>query len=292
MTQANFASALTDTAHIMNGTFLEASSAFPIAEQPEILAFFQDLGRVAPALVQEATPSDLANLHRMGVACRLCGQFSLAENFYKRALELAELSLGKNSVETCLHRNFLAGLYFMWRNYTESVTLIETSLHVYQNAFGAEHIYTRLTHFALALAFAGMGDSVLSKQHYKLSLLQARAHVEALTADRWSTFTAKLSSLAAMKYEQGRFDEAVELFRHCVIHEANEAWPGSLVVARSLASLAVLCRSQGLDQEAEEFYKMTLQMKKELCGEEHAEYQITLQQYQEFVDSRLRRGLS
>jgi hypothetical protein len=53
----------------------------------------------------------------------------------------------------------------------------------------------------------------------------------------------------------------------------------------------VLCRSQGLDQEAEEFFKMALQMKKELCGEAHPEYQTTLKQYQDCVDSHSRRAM-
>jgi tetratricopeptide (TPR) repeat protein len=227
MTQATFASALSDTGQIMNGTYLLPTTGFDVAEQPEVMAFFQDLGRVAPTLVQGASLADLSNLHRMGVACRLCGQFGLAEKFYCKALELAEVALGKDSLEAATHRNFLAGLYFVWRRFNESVALIKTSLQVYQNKFGPEHIYTRLTHFALALAFAGLGDTALSREHYKLSALKMQSIAEAQSQDRWSTFSSKLSGLAAMKYEMGQHDEAVELFRHCVIHEANEAWPGS-----------------------------------------------------------------
>ncbi|MBS1991442.1 MAG: tetratricopeptide repeat protein [Cyanobacteria bacterium SZAS LIN-3] len=292
MTQASFASALANTGQIMNGAFMQPASSFAIAEQPEIRAFFQDLSRVAPLLVEEAQVADLANLHRMGVACRLCGQFDLAEGFYKKALELAQTSLGADAPETATHRNFLAGLYFMWGRYDESIALIEQSLQVYRAAFGAEHIYTRLTHFGLALAYAGKGDRQRSRVQYDLSALQTQVHVEAQSKDRWSNFTAKLSALAAAKYEQGRYDQAVELFRHCVIHEANEAWPGSLVVAQSLSGLAVLCRSQQLDGEALEFCKMALHMKKELCGESHPEYQATLRQYQELQESYARRVTS
>jgi tetratricopeptide (TPR) repeat protein len=225
------------------------------------------------------------------VACRLCGQFALAENFYTKALELAETAYGKQAVETATHRNFLAGLYFTWRRYSEAAALIETSLKVYQSAFGPEHIYTRLTYFALALAYFGLGDAVLSKQYYKLCSLRTQPMNEAQSQDRWSSFSIKLSSLAATKYEQGQFEEAVELFRHCVIHEANEAWPGSLVVARSLSSLAQLCRAQGLDLEAEEFFKMALKMKKQLCGEPHPEYQSTYRQYQDLLEALERRGV-
>jgi len=290
MTEASFASALANTGQMMNGAYMQPASGFAVADQPEIMAFFQDLGRVSPTLVQEATIADLANLHRMGVACRLFGQFELAEGFYKKALQLAEQSMGAAGLETATHRNFLAGLYFMWRRFDENIALIAQSLQVYSAAFGADHIYTRLTHFALALAYAGKGDSLSSRQQYNLSALNSQVQLEARSQDRWSTFTTKLSGLAATKFEQGRYDQAVELFRHCVIHEANEAWPGSLVVAQSLTNLAVLCRSQSLDHEALEFYKMALNMKKELCGESNPEYQSTLRQYQDLQGAVAKRA--
>ena len=179
MTQVSLARALSDTGQMMSGALSPSASSSAIAEEPDLLAFFADLGRVAPVLVNEATPADLASLHRMGVACRLCGQFALAESFYARALELAQSAYGVAGIETATHRNFLAGLYFTCKRYRESVTLIETSLHVYQSNFGADHIYTRLTHFALALAFWGEGDEERSKQHYKRSALKMPSYTEA-----------------------------------------------------------------------------------------------------------------
>ena len=275
---------------MMNGAYLAFSSpSLPVADQPEIQAFFADLMRVTPTLVEDASEADLSSLHRMGVACRLCGQFELAESFYRKALQIAEGKFGGNSLEASTHRNFLAGLYFMWGRYELAVPLIERSLGIYKTTFGAEHIYTRLSHFALALAYTGWGNDKRSREHYELSDLGRHSHGEAQSEDRWSTLSAKLAALSAMKYEQGNFNEAVELFRHCVIHEANEAWPGSMVVARSLNSLAVLCRSQGFDAEAEEFFKMTLAMKKEICGIAHPEYKSTEKHYQDLLDQLAKR---
>jgi tetratricopeptide (TPR) repeat protein len=287
--QPTFASALTNTGKIMGGSYL-GPSPLAIGEQPELIAFFEDLERIAPLLVQEAEVGDLGSLHRMGVACRLCNQFDLAEKFYARALEVASAAFGADSMEAATHRNFLAGLYFVGGRFDRAIILIEVSLHAYQKVLGPDHIYSRLTEFGLALAFIGVGDVHRSRHHYLVSALGSMQTTEAQSDEQWSAFSAKLAALAAAKYEQGRFDEAVELFRHCVIHEANEAWPGSLVVARSLTSLAVLCRSQNLDQEAAEFYRMALQMKKTLCGEAHPEYQMTWKHYQELLTAISRRS--
>ncbi|MBP9092129.1 tetratricopeptide repeat protein [bacterium] len=257
--------------------------------QPSQSVFFQHLAGFAPSLIEDATLADLTALHRMGVACRLCGQFDMAESFYRRALNLVENDSGCFSLPAAMHRNFLAGLYFMTGREAESIPLIEASLHTYITNLDSEHLYTRLTHFGLALAFARIGDSERAQDHYLRSELGGSSRLEAVDELRWSALPLKLMSLAAVKFEQGRLFESVELFRHCVIHEANEAWPGSVVVARALGNLATLCRSQGLDAEAGEFFRMTLKMKADLMEESNPDYQVTLKQYQEFLKATAER---
>ena len=105
--------------------------------------YFAELHENAPRLVHEAQPGDEQSLHRIGVACRLCGYFELAEMFYLKALELSTTTYGLNSLETSTHRNFLAGLYFVWQKYPSTQTLIESSLKVYQEKLGNQHIHTR-----------------------------------------------------------------------------------------------------------------------------------------------------
>lgn len=290
-----FAETLLETQKMLNnpGAVLAIepnSVAFGNAHaQPSQSVFFQHLASFAPNLIEDATLADLTALHRMGVACRLCGQFDLAESFYRRALNLVESDSGCHSLPAAMHRNFLAGLYFMTGREAESIPLIEASLHTYINNLDSQHLYTRLTHFGLALAFARLRDRERAQEHYLRSELGHSSRLEAVDELRWSALPLKLMSLAAVKFEQGRFDESVELFRHCVIHEANEAWPGSVVVARALNNLATLCRSQGLDAEAGEFFRMTLKMKGDLMDQNSSDYQLTLKQYQDFLRSTTER---
>jgi hypothetical protein len=70
-----------------------------------------------------------------------------------------------------------------------------------------------------------------------------------------------VASIAAIKFEQGLYQESIELFRFCVLQEANEAWPGSLILARSLSDLSILCRSQGLSKHGADFAEMAAQIK-------------------------------
>ncbi|MFA6211487.1 MAG: tetratricopeptide repeat protein [Candidatus Obscuribacterales bacterium] len=289
-----FAETLHETEEMLNNPGLVLAIepvSFGIESQspPTQSAFFQHLAGFAPSLIEDATLADLTALHRMGVACRLCGQFDMAERFYRRALALIEAESGCHSLAAAAHRNFLAGLFFMTGRESESIPLIEASLHTYIKNLDDRHLYTRLTHFGLALAFARISDTERAQDHYLRSELGSTSRLEAVDELRWSALPLKLMSLAAVKFEQRRLDESVELFRHCVIHEANEAWPGSMVVARALGNLATLCRSQGLDAEAGEFFRMTLKMKGDLMEADNPDYQVTLKQYQDFLKATAER---
>ncbi len=251
---------------------------------PEESRFFAELHENAPSLVHDAQPGDEQSLHRIGVACRLCGYFELAELFYLKALELSTAAYALDSLETSTHRNFLAGLYFVWQKYASAQALIERSLKVYQDLLGNQHVHTRLTQFGLALVHTRLGDVYKAKKHFDLSgLKNLEFPDQAQAADRWQTLNFRLFALAAMKFEKQQYDESYELFRYSVITEANEAWPGSMVVARSLNSLALLCRAQRLNSEAEEFFKMTLKMKEDIIGAEHSDYLNTQSQYRDLL---------
>ena len=86
-----------------------------------------------------------------------------------------------------------------------------------------------------------------------------------------------------MKFDKEQYDEAFELFRYCVINEANEAWPGSPVVAQALTSLALLCRAQQLNAEAAEFFRVSLEMKEEILGRDSLDYLNTQNQYRDLL---------
>lgn len=252
--------------------------------EPADSQFFTDLRLIAPALVAESQEGDEQALHRIGVACRLCGDFELAKLFYIKALELSTSAHGADSLATSTHRNFLAGLYFAWQKFDSTKALIEYSLGVYQKILGEQHIHTRLTHFALALVFTRLGETQLARRHFDLSALKnLPISDQAQSPDRWQNLNFRIFSMAAIKFEQQQYDESFELFRYCVITEAHEAWPGTMIVAKSLNSLALLCRAQQMNAEAEEFFKMTLNMKKDIIGAEHADYLNTQSQYRDLL---------
>ncbi len=54
-----------------------------------------------------------------------------AEMHYKHALTLTEQLAGESSVETCVRRNYLAGLFYAMKRYDEANELINRSAEIY-----------------------------------------------------------------------------------------------------------------------------------------------------------------
>jgi len=215
----------------------------------------------ATTLLATSTPEDLEPIHRLGVAYRLCHEHAMAEQFYLRALDLACQQFGENSLQASKHRNFLAGLYFAAERFDLCTTQLEGSLKVYEKVLGTAHLYTQLTRFALALTYSSLGEKAKASSYYSQSDLKNLVDDPFASANKWNALLPKVASIAAMKFEQGSFQESVELFRFCVLQEANEAWPGSMILARALSDLSILCRSQGLPKHAADFAEMAAQAK-------------------------------
>lgn len=217
----------------------------------------------ASSLLNLSTFEDLAAIHRLGVAFRLCNEYAMAEKFYLRAVDLAVERFTADSLESAKHRNFLAGLYFAAERFDLCKSQLEESLRIYENVLGAAHLYSQLTRFALALTYRALGNKEKSSTYLTRSDLKniVEDPYAYESSNKWAALLPKVASIAAIKFEQGAYQESIELFRFCVLQEANEAWPGSSILAKSLSDLSILCRSQGLPKHGADFAEMSAQIR-------------------------------
>jgi hypothetical protein len=76
--------AIQPTASTISASAISTSAELQLQPSHRVF-FFSTLRLSLQALSKTRRIADLTALHRMGVACRLCGQFDMAENFYRRA---------------------------------------------------------------------------------------------------------------------------------------------------------------------------------------------------------------
>lgn len=238
-------------------TALSGDFQFNEMEDLEIKQRFmlqKSLLSVAHVLEAESDTGDSCeSLHKLAVVCRLYDYPQLAQRLYLRALERSIGDSGEQSIATARHRNFLAGLYVHLSRFEEASRLINQSLGAYEKHLGIEHLYCRMTLFASVLVYAKQNKMMEALKLFEM--VQVPSHSmsgNAFSDSQWSVVSMRLWMLSLLRFTQGRYDDAYELFRYTAILEANEVWPGNLLIYKALSDLIALCRTLGLQSESQE----------------------------------------
>lgn len=204
------------------------------------------------------TADSCEDLHKLAVVCRLYDHPGLAERLYMRALERAVRESSEDSVATARHRNFLAGLYVHLGRFEEASRLIAKSLAAYEKHLGIEHLYFRMTLFASVLVYAKQNKMKEALKLFEMVQVQSQSmSINTFSVSQWSIVSMRLWMLSLLRFNQGRYDDAYELFRYTAILEANEVWPGNLLIYKALSDLVVLCRTLGLQSESHECQELS-----------------------------------
>ncbi len=129
---------------------LKFAAALRIAEKA---ALPEELAKV-DAAEQAAINSRLAkSLNNMAALYHTQGKYSMAEDLYKRCLELKQQIHGDEHIEVAINLHNLAVLYSAKRRFEQAEPLYKQSLDLRERLLGAEHpdLVTLLNNYALCL---------------------------------------------------------------------------------------------------------------------------------------------
>ncbi|MBA3856435.1 MAG: hypothetical protein C0507_05940 [Cyanobacteria bacterium PR.3.49] len=207
---------------------------------------------------QGDSPEVINCIHALGLMHRLQGNYAKAEAYYGRALELTTGTSGENAMETCIRRNYLAGLYYAMKRYPEALGLIEKTIEIYSKNLGDSHSAVTLCLLAEALVRfrsgqKAQGEKLINQVHTNL---QENLDFKE-TADEANEEVLKF---VLLQLRQEKFDDAEALFRFALVREANIVWPNHPLVAKNLKKLGDLNRSMNHLERAAELYRQSLEM--------------------------------
>jgi tetratricopeptide (TPR) repeat protein len=129
---------------------LKFAAALRIAEKA---ALPEELEKI-DAGEQAAVNSRLAkSLNNMAALYHTQGKYSMAEDLYKRCLELKQQIHGDEHIEVAINLHNLAVLYSAKRRFEQAEPLYKQSLDLRERLLGAEHpdLVTLLNNYALCL---------------------------------------------------------------------------------------------------------------------------------------------
>jgi serine/threonine protein kinase/tetratricopeptide (TPR) repeat protein len=190
-----------------------------------------------------------ATLNRLAIVLRQKGDYSAAEATYRRALTIAEKSLGRDHPTVAFITHNLAVVIERQGRLTEAQPLFKEAIELHRKVFGVEHPET-LVAMANYGAFLHRVGEVEAAERILREVLTLRRKV---FGDRHSLVGYDRVNLGLLLHDKGQFRDAETEFRGALdIYEeslpANHDYKGS--AHRSLAlTLVALGRNREAEQE-------------------------------------------
>jgi tetratricopeptide (TPR) repeat protein len=132
---------------------------------------------------QAAVNSRLAkSLNNMAALYHTQGKYAMAEDLYKRCLELKQQIFGEEHLEVAINLHNLAVLYSAKRRFEDAEPLYEKSLQLRERLQGAEHpeLVTLLNNYSLCLKRMDKADQAKALEERATKISEQKA--EAVTA--------------------------------------------------------------------------------------------------------------
>jgi len=198
---------------------------------------------------------------------RLCqqGQYSPAIEVGKKALAMAEKTLGPDHPDVAISLNNLKGLYREQGQYAQAEPLFKRALAIDEKALGPDHpdVATGLNN--LAGLYCEQGHYAQAEPLFKRALA---IREKALGPDH-PLVAASLNNLALLYYTQGQYAQAEPLYRRALTIAEKALGSDHPDVATGLNNLALLYETQGQYSQAEPLYKRALVIAEKALGPDH-----------------------
>uniref|UniRef100_A0A674JPI8 Nephrocystin-3 n=1 Tax=Terrapene triunguis TaxID=2587831 RepID=A0A674JPI8_9SAUR len=246
---------------------LEISENAYGAEHPRVA---RELDALA-TLYQKQNKAYMGSIWRKGLVLSFCTGFGFAL-LRQRALQLEELTLGKDTPDNARTLNELGVLYYLQNNIETAELFLKRSLEMRERVLGPDHS-------DCAQSLNNLAALYNEKKHYdKAEELYERAleiRRRALAPDHPSlAYTVK--HLAVLYKKLGKLDKAVPLYELAVEIRQKSFGPKHPSVATALVNLAVLYCQMKKHIEALPLYECALKIYEDSFGHMHPRVGETL----------------
>jgi tetratricopeptide (TPR) repeat protein len=218
------------------------------------------------------TPS-LAVLHnRIGKFLHGRAMFSLAEEFLRDAVSLAEAVHGSSSLELAFATNDLANLLQTTSRYAEAEPLLRKALSLQEERLGRDHPGYARTLTSLAWLLHGTQRSLEAER----MLRDAVSAGERSHGRSHPDVAVRLNNLALVLQSLGRVTEAEDMLREAIAAGEGVQGRGHPMVIARLNNLASLLRDKGELGEAEKLFREVIDSTAQSLGRDHPDFAVGL----------------
>ncbi len=212
-------------------------------------------------------------LDRAGVYLREHASYGLAEQFFQRALVIAEHQLGPQHLQVATSLNNLGILSYAQGKDEQAESSHQRALQIQEQALGPHHPRVAYTLNNLSVLYLKQGKHALAEP-----LLQRALRIwEQALGPYHSLVAYPLDSLGNLYCEQGKYALSEPLLQRALHIWEQVLGPHHPLIAYSLNGQANLFREQGRYEQSEALYQRALSLRQEYLGPQRSEVAETLQ---------------
>jgi tetratricopeptide (TPR) repeat protein len=193
------------------------------------------------------------------------GQFSQAEQFFRRSHLLKEQVYGHEHIETAITLHALGRVAHAQFAHQNAEALYIQALHIKEQIVGDEHAETATTLQALGWLLQDQGRDEEAQSYYQRAF-EIRSKV--LGIEHMST-AVTLHQLARLAHRQKQYEQAEQLYLQSLSIKERIVGAEHPFTAIAMDALARVYQDQGRSEEAEAFYQRALTIRKQYFGLEH-----------------------
>jgi CHAT domain-containing protein/tetratricopeptide (TPR) repeat protein len=208
---------------------------------------------------------DIHTLNEQSVQLSNQGKYAEAIAVARRALSLAEKTLGATHPNTLTIVNNLGMFYSAQGRFSEAEPLYKRALKGTEAALGATHPSTLISVNNLAALYQNLGRLGEAEILFKRAL---KGYEKTLGPADPATLQGG-NNLAALFQVQGRYGEAETLYKRAVKGNEKALGPADPATLMSVSNLAFLYQNQGRYGEAEPLYRRALKGFEKALGPAH-----------------------
>lgn len=228
----------------------------------------QDFHQQALSIREELASDRIAtaeSLNALALLFRVQNNYSKAEEFHNRALDIRSVALGMEHPDTAESLNNLGVLYRIQQKHVQAELLLQQAFNIREKALGPGHSRTLVTLINLAKLY-------LEQQKYEQAgqLLQQTltSFEQALEPDH-PLNAQNLTLLARLSYEQRNNEQAEALWKQALAIIERTLGPEHIALAEILNDLAELFFVQGRYLQARSLCFRALTISERVLGPEH-----------------------
>ncbi|MCV9388536.1 CHAT domain-containing protein [Reichenbachiella ulvae] len=221
---------------------------------------------IKKSLGSQAPPSQLAyTYHYLGVIAKSQGEYSQAEEFIKKSLELYKEEFGSHHVFYANTANELGLLYLKMGNLKAAKPLFESSMEIFKEIHSDQHIDYASSLENLAALYEMEGDLEKSKELLERVLAIDKVQL----GTQHPLYSKTLNNLAATLEEMGEYEKASRLYEESIRIYESLFGTDHPSFANTLYNIAVLEQEIGNYEGAKVHFEEVIRIRKEILNENH-----------------------